>query len=317
MMTTYKYIKDKTVGIVGCPFSGGQPKEGVDEGPIKMIEYGLIDQIVEMGWSVEFDGHHKFNELRPAEDPNIGKLKKPRYVSRVTKAVAESVESHLKKGHLALTLGGDHSLALGTVSGTFAAYPDACLIWIDAHADINTPESTDSGNLHGCPVSFLLAVDGLINEKIPEFSWLKPRLRPDRLVYIGLRDVDPPEKEILKKYGIKAFSMYHVDKYGIGKVVEMALDAVNPDRDRPIHLSFDVDGLDPTVAPSTGTPVRGGLTFREGHYICEAINETGLLVSVDIMEVNPTLEDEVSVFETVTVGCSLVRCCLGETLLSL
>ncbi|CAG8617948.1 6606_t:CDS:2 [Racocetra fulgida] len=218
------------------------PSVGVDEGPIKMVEYGLIEQLLEMGWNVEFDGHHKLTDLKPAEDPNIGKLKKPRYVSRVTKAVAEAVESNLRKGQLALTLGGDHSLALGTVSGTLSVYPDACLIWIDAHADINTPETTDSGNLHGCPVSFLLAVDDLFQERISEFS----------LVYIGLRDVDPPEKEILKKYGIKAFSMYHVDKYGIGKVVEMALDAVNPNRDLPIHLSFDVDALDPTVAPSTG-----------------------------------------------------------------
>ncbi|CAG8480348.1 371_t:CDS:2 [Cetraspora pellucida] len=314
-MTTYKYLKGKNVGIIGCPFSGGQPKEGVDEGPIKMVEYGLIDQILEMGWNVEFDGHRKLTDLKPTEDPNIGRLKKPRYVSRVTKAVADAVESNLRRGQLALTLGGDHSLALGTVSGTLSVYPEACLIWIDAHADINTPDTTESGNLHGCPVSFLLAVDDLFQERVSEFSWLKPRLRPDKLVYIGLRDVDPPEKDILKKYGIKAFSMYHVDKFGIGKVVEMALDAVNPNRDLPIHLSFDVDALDPTVAPSTGTPVRGGLTFREGHYICEAIHETGLLVSVDLMEVNPSLEDEVSVFETVTVGCSLVRCCLGETLL--
>ncbi|CAO3689047.1 unnamed protein product [Umbelopsis ramanniana] len=109
--------------------------------------------------------------------------------------------------------------------------------------------------------------------------------------------------------------MHHVDKYGIGKVVEMALDHVNPNRDRPIHLSFDVDALDPSVAPSTGTPVRGGLTFREGHYICEALAETGLLVAADIMEVNPALEDEQAVFQTVQVGCSLTRCCLGETLL--
>ncbi|CAG8461085.1 7804_t:CDS:2, partial [Acaulospora morrowiae] len=305
-MATYKYVNGKSVGIVGCPFSGGQPKDGVDDGPLKIIEYGLIDQLQEMGWDVEFEGHHRLTDLRPADDPSIGKLKRPRYVSRVTQTVAKTVESHLRKRQLALTLGGDHSLALGTVTGTLAVHPNACLIWIDAHADINTPETTDSGNFHGCPVSFLLDIAG----KIPGFEWVRPSLTPDRLVYIGLRDVDPPEKKILKQYGIKAFSMHEVDKYGIGRVVEMALDAVNPNRDRPIHLSFDVDALDPSVAPSTGTPVRGGLTFREGHYICEAIHETGLLVSVDLMEVNPWLEDEASVFETITVGCSLVRCCL-------
>ncbi|THU88618.1 putative arginase, partial [Dendrothele bispora CBS 962.96] len=150
---------------------------------------------------------------------------------------------------------------------------------------------------------------------IPEFSWVNPALKPDRIVYIGLRDVDQGEKRILKETGIKAFSMHEVDKYGIGKVVEMALDHVNPKRDRPIHLSFDVDALDPSVAPSTGTPVRGGLTFREGHYICEAIWETGCLVALDLMEVNPSLEDADSVQQTVAVGCSLVRSALGETLL--
>jgi arginase len=131
------------------------------------------------------------------------------------------------------------------------AYPDACVIWIDAHADINTPETTESGNIHGMPVSFLLGIAG----DIPEFSWVKPVLKPNRLVYIGLRDLDSGEKRILKQHGIKAFSMHEVDKWGIGKVVEMALDAVNPNRDLPIHLSFDVDALDPSVAPSTGTPV--------------------------------------------------------------
>lgn len=130
------------------------------------------------------------------------------------------------------------------------------------------------------PVSFLL---GINEARIPEYDWIKPILTPDRLVYIGLRDVDPGEKIILKKYGIKAFSMHEVDKFGIAKIVEMALDHVNPKRDKPIHLSFDVDALDPSVAPSTGTPVRGGLTFREGHYICEAIHETGLLAALDIM----------------------------------
>ena len=129
------------------------------------------------------------------------------------------------------------------------------------------------------PLSFLLG----IGPKVDEFAWVQPLLKPHRLVYIGLRDVDQGERRILKEHGIKAYSMHEVDKYGIGRVVEMALDHVNPGRKHPIHLSFDVDALDPTVAPSTGTPVRGGLTFREGQYICEAVYETGCLVALDIM----------------------------------
>lgn len=308
----------RTVAVIGCPFSGGQPKAGVDTGPLQLIESGLLGDISELGWKVDFVSTKEELAISlvgdaGVPDPNIGKLKKPRLVSKVTKALAEKVYDHAAEGRLTVTLGGDHSLAMGTVSGTFKQYPEACLIWIDAHADINTPLTTPSGNLHGCPVSFLLGLPG--TSDIPEFHWIKPVLKSDRLVYIGLRDIDAGERKILKEHNIKCFSMYHVDKWGIGKVVEMALDHVNPARDRPIHLSFDVDALDPSVAPSTGTAVRGGLTFREGHYICEAIAETHLLVSLDIMEINPSLGELSSVRETVDVGRSLIRCALGETLL--
>ncbi|KAI0093905.1 Ureohydrolase [Irpex rosettiformis] len=309
-----RFIREpKSLAIVGCPFSGGQPRPGVDQGPIHLIQAGLPSQLEELGWKVQFDGHHQFEDIAKfiTSDPDIGKLKNPRVVSKVCEAVAKSVGSHAKQGVLPVTLGGDHSLAMGTISGTLEQYPDACVVWIDAHADINTAETTDTGNIHGMPVSFLLG----LGQPIPEFAWIKPQLKPNKIVYIGLRDVDAGEKKILRENGIKAFSMHEVDKHGIGKVVELALDHVNPKRDLPIHLSFDVDALDPTVAPSTGTPVRGGLTFREGHYICEAIYETGCLVALDIMEVNPSLAKEEEVRQTVAVGCSLARSALGETLL--
>ncbi|KIJ44281.1 hypothetical protein M422DRAFT_75327 [Sphaerobolus stellatus SS14] len=283
MAASHHFLQEpKTVAIVGCPFSGGQPKPGVDHGPIHLINAGLAKQLEALGWKVEFGGHHQFEEISAENDPAIGKLKNPRLVSKVSKAVADTVGGHVQQGTLALTLGGDHSLAMGTISGTLSKYPDAAVIWVDAHADINTSETTESGNIHGMPVSFLLGLEK--QEESSPFAWVAPILKPNKIVYIGLRDVDAGEKKILKENGIKAFSMHEVDKYGIGKVVDMALDHVNPDRDLPIHLSFDVDALDPSVAPSTGTPVRGGLTFREGHYICEAIYETGLLVAVDLME---------------------------------
>ncbi|KAK2466822.1 hypothetical protein APHAL10511_001080 [Amanita phalloides] len=312
MASTYKFISEpRSLAIIGCPFSGGQPRPGVDKGPIHLVQAGLVEQLKGLNWNVQFDGHHQFEEINSLDDPPIGILKNPRFVSRVTESVAKVVGEHANKGQLPITLGGDHSLAMGTISGTLSAHPDACVIWIDAHADINSLETTETGNIHGMPLSFLLGIGG----KVDAFSWCKPLLKPERLVYIGLRDIDAGEKRILKENKIKAFSMHDVDKYGIGKVVEMALDHVNPNRDRPIHLSFDVDALDPSVAPSTGTPVRGGLTFREGHYICEAISETGLLVALDLMEVNPSLADLQSVEQTVAVGCSLVRCAVGETLL--
>ncbi|CAE6478460.1 unnamed protein product [Rhizoctonia solani] len=309
----------KTLAIVGCPFSGGQPKAGVDRGPIHLINAGLSDQLTSLGWKVKFDGHHQFEEIDAQNDAPLGILKRPRLVSQVCEAVAKVVGDHARNGELPLTLGGDHSLAMGTISGVLSAHPEACVVWVDAHADINTPSTSTSGNIHGMPVSFLLGIAGEVPkaESGPQpFSWIKPILRPERLVYIGLRDVDDGEKIILREHGIRAYSMHEVDRYGIGRVVELALAHVNPDGNRPIHLSFDVDALDPSVAPSTGTPVRGGLTFREGHYICEAIAETGLLVGLDIMEVNPSLgSTDADVSATVAVGCSLARSALGETLL--
>ncbi|TFL07287.1 arginase [Pterulicium gracile] len=311
MSSDLKFYKSKQLAIVGCPFSAGQPKGGVDKGPIHLVSAGLVNQLEALGWNVHFDGHHQFEDISIESDPPIGLLKNPRVVSRTCEALSGVVSEHAQNGRLPVTLGGDHSLAMGTISGTLKHFPEACVIWVDAHADINTTDTTDTGNIHGMPVSFLMG----IGSKVPEFDWLKPVLAANKLVYIGLRDVDDGEKKILRENKIKAFSMHEVDKYGISKVVELALDHVNPNRDLPIHLSLDVDALDPSVTPSTGTPVRGGLTFREGHYVCEAIYETGLMIGLDIMEVNPSVSDTASVTQTVAVGCSLTRAALGETLL--
>ncbi|KAI9218940.1 arginase [Blastocladiella britannica] len=305
----------KTVAILGAAFSGGQARGGVENGPQTLAEFGLHEQLRDLDWNVVVDPRCRdLTHLQPKSDPPIGVLKNPRYVSAVCEHVAQVVEEHARAGELVLTVGGDHSLGMATISGTSRVHKDMCVVWVDAHADINTPLTTASGNLHGCPVSFLM---GLPGTQIPEYAWCTPCLTPDRIVYIGLRDVDAAEKRILREYGIKAFSMTDVDRYGIGKVVELALDHVNPNRDRPIHLSYDVDALDPSVAPATGTPVRGGLSFREGHYVCEALHETGLLCAMDIMEVNPALAngDITHLTQTVAVGCSLVRSALGETLL--
>ncbi|KAH6561136.1 hypothetical protein BASA50_000136 [Batrachochytrium salamandrivorans] len=313
MLPTQAYTKNHTVEVILAPFSGGQAKGGVECGPVQLVEAGLPQQLRGLGWTV--DGVDSsltasFEHLRPEKEEDHGVLKNVKFVASVTEAVHNQVKKACSAGKVALTIGGDHSLGMGTVSGSAAVHSNLGVIWVDAHADINTTESTESGNLHGCPVSFLMG----IGAKLPAFSWLKPCLATNRIVYIGLRDVDAGERKILKEHNIKAFSMHDVDKHGIGKVVEMALAYLGSNT--PIHLSFDVDALDPSVTPATGTPVRGGLTFREGHFICEAVFETGCLVSMDLMEVNPALgSDLASLTQTVNVGCSLVRTALGETLL--
>jgi arginase len=247
----------KTVNIICVPFSGGQQKQGTDIAPQKIIESGLLYQLQKLGWTVIYQPSNDFQAFKPKSNDFFGKMKNVEYTSKVCKDVYDRVSSTCSNGHFPLVLGGDHSIAIGSISGTIEKYPDIGVIWVDAHADINTLETTESGNLHGCPVSFLMG----LGSKVPQFSWVKPSLKPSKIVYIGLRDVEAGERKILADNNIKCYSMYEIDKHGIGKVVEMALNYLG---DCPIHLSFDIDSFDPLVAPATGTPVRGGLTFREG-----------------------------------------------------
>ncbi|KAH9869216.1 hypothetical protein IAQ61_006421 [Plenodomus lingam] len=328
------------VSVTNDPHS--QPKAGVDAAPMALIENGLIKQLEEdLEYKVTYDGKvHNYSEMRQTDDPDFRGMKQPKFVSAVTREVSNQVYNHAKEGKLVLTLGGDHSIAIGTISGTAKAIRERlgreiAVIWVDAHADINTPETSDSGNIHGMPVAFLT---GLAQEKREDvFGWIKDehKLSLKKLVYIGLRDIDRGEKKILRDHGIKAFSMHDIDRYdglfppcmgffldgqtnsvhnrhGIGKIMDMALGWIGSDT--PIHLSFDVDALDPMWAPSTGTPVRGGLTLREGDFIAECVAETGSLIALDLVEVNPSLDEE-GAGDTVRAGCSIVRCALGDTLL--
>lgn len=307
------------LGVVAVGFSGGQTKAGVDAAPMALIESGLIQQLEEdLEFKITYDGQvHSYTDIMPKEDPEYRNMKRPKSVSAVTRAVSEQVYEHASKGKFVLTLGGDHSIAIGTISGTARAIKERlgrelAVIWVDAHADINTPETSESGNIHGMPVAFLT---GLVTEENEEtFGWIREdqRISTKKLVYIGLRDIDRGEKKILREHGIKAFSMYDIDRHGIGRVMDMALGWIGSDT--PIHLSFDVDALDPMWAPSTGTPVRGGLTLREGDFIAECVAETGSLIALDLVEVNPSLDVQ-GASDTVRAGCSIVRCALGDTLL--
>ncbi|OBT49029.1 arginase [Pseudogymnoascus sp. WSF 3629] len=330
-MTTTSMVKPKfltrgnELGVVAVGFSGGQTKAGVDAGPSELIKNGLLTQLHEdLGYDIHHDGQvHTYSDIipSPASDPDHRNMKQPRAVSAVTRALCDQVYAQAITGRCVLTLGGDHSIAIGSVAGTAKAVRERlgremALIWVDAHADINTPEMSDSGNIHGMPVAFLTGLAKDEDESM--FGWIREEMKVSlkKLVYIGLRDVDRAEKVLLREHGVKAFSMHDIDKYGIGKVMEMALAHIGTDT--PIHLSFDVDALDPQWAPSTGTPVRGGLTLREGDYIAECVHETGSLVAMDLVEVNPSLEpglEGIGAHETVRAGCSVVRCGLGESLL--
>lgn len=277
---------------------------------------GFEKQIANLGWDVKVENPLEDTsfESNKTDDKDEYGVKNAAIVSECCQRIYNAVKGAVSSGRLPITIGGDHSIGTATVAGTMAAHPDTCVLWIDAHADINTPQTTESGNLHGCPMSFVMGLDK--DSYPPEFAWVPQCLKTDKIAYIGLRDVDDGEKRILRENNIPAFSMYHIDKYGIGKVVEMALDRINPDRSAPIHLSYDVDAIDPSFVPATGTRVEGGLTLREGLFVAEAVAETGLLSSMDIVETNPLLgQTDAHILDTVSAACAIGRCALGQTLL--
>lgn len=315
----YDYCKSNELAIVLAPFAGGQGHVGVESGPKYMLKHGLQSELEELGWKTTIERPLDSevivkSMLEDTTKDTYGHIKRPNLVGEATELIYKSVKRSVEQGKFALTLGGDHSIAIGTVSAVVEQYPDVGLLWIDAHADINTLESTISGNLHGCPVSFLMGMhkDGDCPEAL---KWVPGNLRPEKIAYIGLRDVDKGEKKILSDLGIKAYSMYHVDRYGINSVIEMALEAINPGGKGPVMCSYDVDAVDPLFVPATGTPVRGGLTLREALFLSERLAETGKLVALDVVECNPALAShDLHIVDTISAGCAIARCALGETL---
>jgi len=235
----------------------GQPYVGTDSGPLLLRQAGLRSMLTALGWRVEDLPDLDFDNLvsqQPSKSSSshytAGNAKNPEYVGPGAKLVAEMVEEKLRQGRFPLVLGGDHSIGIGSLAGLLRARPNTGIIWVDAHADLNTPQISESGNLHGMSVGLMM--DG-VSEKdevasIPGFDWLSeyPRLKPDSIVYVGLRDVDSEERHLIHAMDIKAYTMREVDYYGIGKVMDMALQhLLSQDENRPLHLSYDIDAVDP------------------------------------------------------------------------
>jgi len=301
-----RQISQLPVGIWGAGFDQGQPHQGVGEAPHAMREAGLVSRLSGLGCSVTDHG-----DVRVVRGEDQTRDTRQKEVARFSLIAHNMVKKIVEQGQLAVTLGGDHSIALGTVAGHLACDPSCVVVWVDAHADINTISSSNTGNMHGMPLSFNIKQ---LQEEFPHpgLSWLTPMLSPSQLVYVGLRDVDEKEQEILENLNIKAFYMQDVDRLGIEKVVKEALDSVDPHGERNIHLSFDIDALDPMDAPATGTPVRGGLTLREGLTLCDLVYRTGRLKAVDMVEVNPSLANsDTEKARTVTAANNILLAALG------
>jgi arginase len=303
---------NKAVSIVGVPLGYGASMAGVDMGPAALRVARLNQRIARLGYSVHDRGDLRLE--RPQSFPEADdKLKYVREISLACQQLAKEVEAILKANELPLILGGDHSIAIGSFAGVAAYYkkqdPSSVgLIWFDAHADINTPETTPSGNIHGMPLAVLLGYGA------PELTYVAgfaPKLDPKLCVHVGARDIDPGEKEMIKKTGIRFLTMREIDERGMSSCMDEAIAIASSGSGR-YAVTFDIDVLDPGDAPGSGTLVRGGLTYREAHHAMEKIAEAGGMRSLEIVEINTALDVN---NKTAELGVELILSALGKTIL--
>jgi arginase len=301
----------KSVSILGVPLGYGASMAGVDMGPAALRVARLNQRIARLGYSV-----HDLGDLRlerpqtlPQEDE---KLKYVREISNTCEQLAVEVERILDAGELPLVLGGDHSIAIGSFAGVASYYKQRQetlgLIWFDAHADMNTPETTPSGNIHGMPLSALL---GYGAHELTNVGGFAPKLDPKLCAHVGARDIDPGERELISRLGMRFFTMREVDERGMSACMDDAI-AIAARGSGGYAVTFDVDVLDPGDAPGSGTLVRGGLTYREAHLAMEKIAEAGGMRSLEIVEINTALDVN---NKTAELGVELILSALGKTIL--
>ncbi len=297
MSTAIATPRTARVDIIGVPMDLGASRRGVDMGPSAIRYAKLHERLQSLGIPEIIDHGNLQVPIREALESIDPSAKYLAVIQAVCDELAAIVEDSIKNGGLPIVLGGDHSIAMGTLAGLTRAYggPPG-LVWIDAHADINNPESSLTGNVHGMPLWFALKNGYALAETTAQ---------------IGLRDVDETEKELIRASRVRAFSMSDVDKHGMTRVMEQALEIAGSGG-RPIHVSFDMDGIDPSEAPGTGTPVKGGLSFREAHLAMELLYESGRLGSIETVEINPILDTR---NQTASLAVGLILSGLGKSIL--
>jgi len=304
-------VDSKKIRIIGVPLDLGQSRRGVDMGPSAVRVAGLESKLEALGYIVEDKGNVPvaLAETKSSGDPNAKYLKE---IAETCSKEAELVIQTLEAGKIPLVLGGDHSIAAGTVSGVAEFYRRSKqrvgLLWIDAHADINTPESSPSGNVHGMPLG---AIMGLFAGPLTDMYGFCPKVKPDNVVLVGIRDVDHIERENIQKAGVHAFTMRDIDERGMRVVMEEALRLAGRNT-VGYHVSLDMDWIDPEDAPGVGTPVWGGATYREGHLAMEIIADHGCLLSFEIVEVNPVLDER---NQTAELAVELALSAFGKKIL--
>lgn len=305
-------MRKATVAIVGAPMDLGAGRRGVDMGPSAVRVANIHQRLESLGYQVADLGN--IEVVQPESVPKRNDT--ARYLLEISQScarLAKLVEKVMSQGHFPLVLGGDHSVAAGTLAGVAKHFrkqkEKLGVIWIDAHADMNTPDTTPSGNVHGMPLAASL---GLGPRELTHLAGFSPKVNPRNVVLIGVRDVDEAESENIRQSGVKVFTMREVDEMGMRSVMEHAIGTATDGTDG-FHLSFDMDGVDPDEAPGVGTPVRGGLTYREAHLAMELINDSGSLASLEIVEVNPVLD---TANRTALLAVELAASALGKKILS-
>jgi arginase len=297
---------DSSVTVIGAPLDLGQGRRGVDMGPSAIRYAGLEARIEELGREV-VDRGNVGTAVAEAVDAGDEDARFLEPIKETCAKVAALVQEAVEAGSVPLVLGGDHSVALGSLGGLARARGPGGVIWIDAHGDLNRPETSPSGNVHGM---VLAAAIGFAGERFESDAWPLPAVEPSRVALVGVRSLDDGERALLGELGAAVFTMSDLDRLGVERAVRESLAHVaGPGF---VHVSLDMDALDPEVAPGVGTPVRGGLSYREAHLALELISESGLAGSLDVVEVNPILDRE---SQTAKLAVELVASALGARIL--
>ena len=301
----------KAVHIIGVPLDLGGNRRGTDMGPSAFRIAGIADQLSKLGLQVTDKGDidAPIPEKKGPGDPHKRYVKE---IARVCQRVYQASLASFEEGAMPIVLGGDHSLGAGSVAAAAAhlrkSHQPLGLIWVDAHADMNNPASSESGNVHGMPLAALL---GSEPAELAQFPKGDPAILPEHTVLVGIRNLDEVEKSIVRGSTVHVFTMKEIDRLGIAEVMARAI-AIASKGTGGFHVSYDLDACDPSVAPGVGTPVKGGLSYREAHVVMESVFESGKLTSFDLVEVNPTLDIRNT---TAELGTELALSALGKSIL--
>lgn len=296
-----------TISVIGAPSDFGQTRRGVDMGPSALRYAGAIDCLENLGHKVTDLGDlHIDRKYQKQIHPT---LKNVEGVVDVSTRLAKEVSKIVKKKHFPIVLGGDHSIAIGTLAGLCEHYSNLGVIWYDAHADMNTEVTSPSGNIHGMSLAVAMGYGATVLTDIHKTA---PKINPENVVLIGARSLDEGEKEFIREKGVQVYTMHDIDRLGMTRVMQEAIIHLEGQHVDGVHLSIDLDAVDPLYTPGVGTPVAGGISYRESHLAMEMLQDAAFITSLELVEVNPILDEK---NKTAEVAVTLLGSLMGEQIL--